>query len=183
MLAAPLNERGIAVITPDMPGAGGAIIHRNIKCGGRQLEAAFDGMKLLVYYSGHGQPDPSSKEAYLLPVDASPRNMSTSFKLSKFYQELIAYNPGSVTVFLDACFSGAKKDGNIMDKEARGVIIIPKEEAPANNMVIFAACSGVEIPKPIAQGISVLLRTTSVIAARSVLISLRTPVTPRLETT
>lgn len=42
MLAAPLTERGIAVITPDMPGAGAAIIDNNIKCGGHQLEAAFE---------------------------------------------------------------------------------------------------------------------------------------------
>ena len=114
----------------------------------KEAESSFDNMKLLVYYSGHGQPDPGSKEAYLLPVDASPRNMSTSYKLSKFYQELVAYNPSSVTVFLDACFSGAKKDGQIMDKEARGVIIIPKDEAPASNMVIFAACSGDETAYP-----------------------------------
>lgn len=114
----------------------------------KNLEAAYSDMKLLVYYSGHGQPDPGSKEAYLLPVDANPRNMSTSYKLSKFYQELTAYNPASVTVFLDACFSGAKKDGQIMDKEARGVIITPRDEAPANNMVIFAACSGDETAYP-----------------------------------
>ncbi len=42
MLAAPLNERGIAVITPDMPGAGAAIIDNNIKCGGKQIEAAIE---------------------------------------------------------------------------------------------------------------------------------------------
>ncbi|WP_455529300.1 dienelactone hydrolase family protein [Ruminococcus sp.] len=48
MLAAPLNERGIAVITPDMPGAGAAIIHNNIKCGGKQLEAAFDGITKFI---------------------------------------------------------------------------------------------------------------------------------------
>ncbi len=42
MLAAPLNDRGIAVITPDMPGAGSAIIDNNIKCGGNQIEAAID---------------------------------------------------------------------------------------------------------------------------------------------
>lgn len=42
MLAAPLNQRGVAVITPDMPGAGASIIYNNIKCGGPQLEAAFD---------------------------------------------------------------------------------------------------------------------------------------------
>ncbi len=44
MLAAPLNERGIAVITPDMPGAGAAIIKNNIKCGGKQIEAAIEGI-------------------------------------------------------------------------------------------------------------------------------------------
>ena len=44
MLAEPLGERGIAVIAPDMPGAGGALIYNNIKCGGRQLEAAFEGI-------------------------------------------------------------------------------------------------------------------------------------------
>lgn len=42
MLADPLNQRGIAVITPDMPGAGAAIIYNNVKCGGPQLEAAFE---------------------------------------------------------------------------------------------------------------------------------------------
>lgn len=44
MLAAPLNERGIAVITPDMPGAGAAVIYNNIKCGGKNIEAAIEGI-------------------------------------------------------------------------------------------------------------------------------------------
>ena len=44
------------------------------------------------------------------------------------------------------------------------------------------ACSGLEMPKPMAQGRSVFSRTTFTIEARSVLISLRVPVTPRLET-
>lgn len=114
----------------------------------KDLQSAYDGMKLLVYYSGHGVPDANSMEAYLLPVDASPRNMSTSYKLSRFYQELTAHNPGSVTVFLDACFSGAKKDGQIMDKEARGVIVAPRDEALANNMVVFSACTGNETAYP-----------------------------------
>lgn len=42
MLAMPLNERGVAVITPDMPGTGGAVIWNNVKCGGGELEAAFE---------------------------------------------------------------------------------------------------------------------------------------------
>ena len=44
MLAMPLNERGVAVITPDMPGTGGAVIWNNVKCGGDELEAAFEGI-------------------------------------------------------------------------------------------------------------------------------------------
>lgn len=42
MLSAPLNERGIAVITPDMPGAGAAIIYNNVKCGGPEIESAIE---------------------------------------------------------------------------------------------------------------------------------------------
>lgn len=44
MLAEPLLERGIAVVCPDMPGAGAAVIHNELKCGGENLEAAFDGI-------------------------------------------------------------------------------------------------------------------------------------------
>ena len=42
MLADPLTKRGLAVLTPDMPGAGAAVIRNGIKCGGPMLESAFD---------------------------------------------------------------------------------------------------------------------------------------------
>ena len=54
--------------------------------------------------------------------------------------------------------------------------------APSEIPAIFAACSGVEMPNPMAHGTSVFSRTVSTIDSRSVLISLRIPVTPRLET-
>jgi hypothetical protein len=114
----------------------------------KDFEKVYENMKLLVYFSGHGLPDPHTNESYLLPVDASPRNISTGYKLSRFYQELTAYHPASVTVFLDACFSGTKKDGVMMDKEARGVIITPREETPTTNMVVFSACTGNETAYP-----------------------------------
>jgi hypothetical protein len=109
---------------------------------------AYTGMKLLVYYSGHGLPDPSSNEAYLLPTDASPHNINTGYKLSRFYKELAAGNPSSITVFIDACFSGAKKDGTVMDASAKGVVIAPREETPVSNMVVFSACTGSETAYP-----------------------------------
>ena len=114
----------------------------------KDLENAFPEMKLLVYYSGHGLPDPSTNEAYLLPTDASPRNISTGYKLTKLYSELHTYHPGSITVFLDACFSGAKKDGKVMDTAARGVIVRSRDAAPVPNMVVFSACTGDETAYP-----------------------------------
>ena len=55
--------------------------------------------------------------------------------------------------------------------------------APSEMSAIFFACSGVEMPKPIAHGTSVFSLITLTIEARSVLISLLVPVTPRLEIT
>lgn len=42
MLAKPLTERGMAVLTPDMPGTGAALFDHDLKCRGLMLESAFD---------------------------------------------------------------------------------------------------------------------------------------------
>ena len=62
------------------------------------------------------------------------------------------------------------------------VLLQQLDDGRADDGAIFAACSGVEMPKPMAQGVLVFSRTTFTMAARSVLISLRVPVTPRLDT-
>ena len=54
--------------------------------------------------------------------------------------------------------------------------------APSDTRAIASACSGLEIPKPTATGISVYLRIISTIDLISVLISLRMPVTPSEDT-
>ena len=54
--------------------------------------------------------------------------------------------------------------------------------APSERAAIFAACEGVEIPKPMAQGIFEFSLTTLTIEPISVVISVRVPVTPRLDT-
>ena len=54
--------------------------------------------------------------------------------------------------------------------------------APSEIEAIFLACSGVEIPNPMAQGTLVFSRIILTIESRSVLISVHVPVTPRLDT-
>lgn len=104
-------------------------------------------MNVIFYYSGHGIPDESSRDGYLLPVDADGRQMEVCYSLNRLYSELGSLQAESVTVFMDACFSGAKRDGDVIIA-ARGVALKPKQAAPSGNMVIFSAASGDETAFP-----------------------------------
>lgn len=103
--------------------------------------------RVLLYYAGHGIPDESTRDAYLLPVDGTGNNTSTAIKLSNIYSRLNENPTESTVVFLDACFSGAQRNGQML-AQARGVAIKPKEARPAGSMVVFSAASGDETAYP-----------------------------------
>lgn len=103
--------------------------------------------RLMFYYAGHGIPDEGSKDAYLLPVDGMGSNPSTGYKLSDLYAALGESNSKSSVVFLDACFSGAQRNGEMM-ASARGVAIKAKAAAPKGNMVVLSAATGDETAYP-----------------------------------
>ena len=103
--------------------------------------------RILVYYAGHGIPDESNRDAYLLPVDGTGRNTLTAIKLSEIYSRLNEYPTESTVVFLDACFSGAQRNGQML-AQARGVAIKPKEERPSGNLIVFSAATGDETAYP-----------------------------------
>lgn len=103
--------------------------------------------KIIFYYAGHGVPDESTKDAFLLPVDGNGSNASTGYKLSSLYSRLSENPTQSTIVFLDACFSGAERSGDMM-VAARGVAIKAKPEAPKGNMVVFSAAQGDETAYP-----------------------------------
>lgn len=103
--------------------------------------------RIMVYYAGHGIPDESTRDAYLLPVDGTGSNTSTAIKLSNIYSRLNDNPTESTVVFLDACFSGAQRNGQML-AQARGVAIKAKAEKPSGNMVVFSAASGDETAYP-----------------------------------
>lgn len=105
--------------------------------------------RVFVYYSGHGLPDPNTGDGYLVPRDAFPSSLRTCYKLSELYAGLSEAPSRSVTVFLDACFSGSNRDGSHVDQSARGVVIKSKAPTPQGNMVVFSACSGEETAYPL----------------------------------
>ncbi len=99
--------------------------------------------KAIFYYAGHGIPDEASKTAYLLPVDGMSGDIESAYPLSRLYQELGAIPSQRITVFLDACFNGGKREGDML-ASARGIAIKTKTVAPQGNMVVFTAAQGDE---------------------------------------
>ena len=110
---------------------------------------AYDGTaRAIIYYTGHGMPDENSKEAYLLPVDGFSKSPATSALSTKvLYDKLGKMNSKSIMVFLDACFSGAKRDGKML-ASSRGVAIKPNSNPVGSNTVVFSAAQGNETAYP-----------------------------------
>lgn len=96
---------------------------------------------VIFYYTGHGIPDESDKSAYLLPIDG--RHVSTGYKLNDLYQKLGAMPTKSTTILLDACFSGATRDGKMISM-AKGVALAVKPGVPQGNTVVISAAQGNE---------------------------------------
>lgn len=114
----------------------------------KQVIDAYKGTaRVIFYYAGHGIPHEAEKTAYLLPIDGYGTDVTTGFKLDDLYAALGSLPSKSVTVFLDACFSGANRSGEML-ASARGVAIKVKGGAPTGNMVVFSAAQGDETAYP-----------------------------------
>ena len=114
-----------------------------------KVAQAYDGeAKFIVYYAGHGIPDENTRAAYLLPTDGSGTNTATGYSLDEMYSKLGNTNAKNVTVFLDACFSGAVR-GDGMLASARGVAVkVKKNAVTTGNLVVFSAAQGDETAYP-----------------------------------
>ena len=103
--------------------------------------------KVIFYYAGHGIPDEQNKNGYLLPIDGYGSDVTTGYALDDLFKTLGNMPSKSVTIFLDACFSGAKRDGDML-ASTRGVAIKVKQNAPQGNVVVFSAAQGDETAYP-----------------------------------
>ena len=94
---------------------------------------------VVVFYSGHGVPDPRSKRGYLLPTDADPDVIDiTGYPLDVMLENLSKVPARSMTVFLDACFSGDSPKGMII-RATSGISIEPRFPETDSEMIVITA--------------------------------------------
>lgn len=109
-----------------------------------QVCYAFKGdASVIFYYAGHGLPDEDSGSSYLLPVDGNSQLLPTCYSINELYQTLGKLPAKKITVLMDACFSGAKRNGGML-ASARGVAIKAKPSTPQGNMIVLSATQGNE---------------------------------------
>jgi len=91
---------------------------------------------VFVFYSGHGIPNKKGDTIYLFPSDGKIEKLETQgYDMNKFYKNLEKLNAHSVTVFIDACFSGVSRSTEKINTEnlvamKGGVKLAPKFYQP-----------------------------------------------------
>ncbi|MHA2101400.1 MAG: caspase family protein [Candidatus Kariarchaeaceae archaeon] len=106
--------------------------------------------EVFIYYSGHGAPDPNTKQGYIVPVDCDPDKVSLNgYSLKTLYDNLdkLANEKQVVqlTVVLDACFSGEADKGSVLSNISPIYITVDKQIISYESASIFTSASGDQV--------------------------------------
>ena len=101
--------------------------------------------EVVVFYSGHGVPGTDGK-AYLATADADLGTAHlTAYPLAQLYVNLGKLPAKSVTVYLDACFSGGSQGGALPTSASPVYRAAELPTGVADQMTVLAAASGKEL--------------------------------------
>ena len=101
------------------------------------------GSDVMIFYSGHGVPGQNDGRGYLLPTNADPNHPEINgYSLDLLYANLGKLEARSITVLLDACFSGGSHAGTLV-RAASSILVTPKEiHKSSGEVVVLTAASG-----------------------------------------
>ena len=105
---------------------------------------------VVVYFSGHGIASPDTEWSGLLPYDVDP-NYSIGLRTEQLYQDLAAMGAKSVTVYLDACFTGQTRDSKMLIANTRPIVVKPLAAAVPENVTVISAASSSQISGALAE--------------------------------
>jgi hypothetical protein len=117
----------------------------NVAFGGWLEKRLKKSSNVYIYYAGHGAPDLKENKAYLIPYDGDPNYASeTGLPLEDIYAQLNELGAKSVTVFLDACFTGANRNNEMLLADARPVFM-EVDKSNSRKVTVFSAAGSKEI--------------------------------------
>ena len=100
-----------------------------------------DGDTVYFYYSGHGIPNPSDGEAYILPKDKIVDFVirDKEFMVRNIYKQLSDSKASKVVAFMDSCFSGNTDGISNIKGVAATRVKTKKVEFDKDKMVVLTA--------------------------------------------
>lgn len=102
--------------------------------------------EVIIFYSGHGLASPDGKKRYLLPLDANVDLLEdTAIAHDNLIKIINGYQPKSITMVMDSCYSGVSKTGKPLLVSARPISIYSENENLPQNTTILSAASGSQI--------------------------------------
>tara|TARA_Y100000310_G_scaffold100825_1_gene98714 strand:- start:278 stop:1990 length:1713 start_codon:yes stop_codon:yes gene_type:complete len=94
--------------------------------------------ELFVFFSSHGYP--SEEGLYLIPQDGDPRLLEESALSHKYIiDRIVKAKPKSVTMFIDACYSGRSKTGKVLVAGLKQIDHVATSEDIPTNFNIFSS--------------------------------------------
>jgi hypothetical protein len=100
---------------------------------------------VFVFYSGHGVPGLRDKRGYLLPVDADPGTPELNgYPLDQLLANVEKLGARSVTVVVDACFSGNSAGGWLVNS-ASPVFVKTEPIAQMDGVVLITAAQSDQV--------------------------------------
>ena len=95
---------------------------------------------LIVFYSGHGLPSEDGKSLYFLPHNAHRELIEeTAINQSKIVNAIQLAQPRSVTMFIDACYSGQARSGETLLASAKPVTLKSTASAYPEGFTVITA--------------------------------------------
>ncbi len=105
---------------------------------------------IFIYYSGHGAPDPRTKQGFFVPTDADPEAISlTGYSLKQLYANVAKIakemKTPSTVIVIDACFSGATEKGLLLKNVSPISIEVKNPLLTIPNAVVMTSARGTEV--------------------------------------
>jgi hypothetical protein len=99
-----------------------------------------------VFYSGHGLPSEDGQSLYFLPYGVDKQFLSrTAVGQKEVVSSLVASKPKSVTMFIDACYSGQTRGGETLLASAKPIALKTDNNTFPSNFTVISASANDQI--------------------------------------